>query len=126
MTTAPEIARNQISAASDGRVWRAVARRTRRLRIAATRVSSLRAVVATISEPEPGRTLVESGADVETTFTVEPTVAGTRVRFDTVIDDPGLQGVLTRLFAARLLRPIYEDELERLDDYASRQSLIAA
>jgi Polyketide cyclase / dehydrase and lipid transport len=85
-----------------------------------------RTVVATISEPEPGRTLVESGVDVETTFTVEPTAAGTRVRFDTVIDDRGLQGVLTRLFAARLLRPIYEEELERLDDYAGRLSLIAA
>ena len=63
---------------------------------------------------------------METTFTVEPTDDGTRVRFDTVIDDRGLQGVLTRLFAARLLSPIYEDELERLDDYASRLSLLAA
>ena len=85
-----------------------------------------RTVVATISEPVPGRTLVESGSDVETTFTVEPTAAGTRVRFDTVIDDHGLQGVLTRLFAARLLGPIYEDELERLDAYAGRLSLMAA
>jgi hypothetical protein len=40
------------------------------------------------------------------------------VQFDTVIDEGGLQGVLNRLFAARMLRPIYEDELRRLKDHA--------
>jgi hypothetical protein len=77
-----------------------------------------RTVHATISEPVPGRTLVESGSGIETIFTVEPAAAGARVRFDTTIDDPGLAGVLSRLFAARILAPIYDDELRRLEAYA--------
>jgi len=77
-----------------------------------------RTVNATISEPEPGHTLVESGSGIETVFTVEPSGDGARVRFDTVIDDAGLQGLLNRLFVARVLGPIYADELRRLEDYA--------
>jgi hypothetical protein len=64
------------------------------------------------------RTVVEDGIDVVTTFTVAPDPDGTYVRFDTTIDDPGLQGVLTRMFAGRLLRPIYDDELSRLEAVA--------
>jgi hypothetical protein len=78
-----------------------------------------RTIMATISEPVPGRTLVESGSGVETTFTVEPSEDGrTLVRFDTVIDDSGLSGLLNRLFVARILGPVYEDELTRLQAYA--------
>ncbi len=77
-----------------------------------------RAVSTTVSEPVPGHTLVETGSGIETTFTVEPTSGGTRVRFDTVMDESGLQGILNRLFAARMLVPIYEDELRRLEDHA--------
>ena len=77
-----------------------------------------RPVSARISEPDPGRTLVETGSDVVTTFTVEPRDGGTYVRFDTTIDDPGFQGLMTRLFAGRLLRPIYEEELTRLESLA--------
>ena len=74
---------------------------------------------AEISEPVPGRMLVESGPGVETTFTVEP--EGTeraRVRFDTVLEAGGLTGLFTRLFAPRLLRPLYADEMERLERHA--------
>jgi len=77
-----------------------------------------RTVKATISEPEPGHTLVETGSGIETVFTVEPSGDGARVRFDTVIDDAGLQGLLNRLFVGRILGPIYADELRRLEDYA--------
>jgi len=77
-----------------------------------------RAVAATVSEPVPGRTLVETGPQVETTFTVERMDRGARVRFDTVIDEGGVQGVLNRLFAGRTLGPIYEEELRRLEDHA--------
>jgi polyketide cyclase/dehydrase/lipid transport protein len=73
---------------------------------------------ATITEPEPGHTLVETSATVVTTFTVEPTGDGALVRFDTIIDEPGVRGLLTRLFAGRLLRPVYDDELQRLEAYA--------
>jgi uncharacterized protein YndB with AHSA1/START domain len=85
-----------------------------------------RTVKATVSEPVPGRTLVETGSGIETTFTVEPAAAGTRVRFDTTIDQGGLQGIVNRLFAARLLRPVYEEELRRLDAYAVAHGPIAA
>jgi Polyketide cyclase / dehydrase and lipid transport len=85
-----------------------------------------RAVSATISEPVPGRRLVETGSEIETTFMVEPTSRGTWVRFDTTIDDGGLQGVLTRLFAARMFVPVYEEELRRLEVYARAHPSIAA
>ena len=77
-----------------------------------------RAVGATVSEPMPGHTLIETGSGIETTFTVEPTSGGAHVRFDTVIEEAGLPGILNRLFAARLIGPIYEDELRRLEDHA--------
>jgi len=66
----------------------------------------------------PGQTLVETGSGMETTFTVEPTSGGANVRFETVFDEGGLQGILNRVFAARILLPIYEDELRRLEDHA--------
>jgi hypothetical protein len=84
-----------------------------------------RTVTATVTEPVPGRRLVETGSGIETTFMVEPTVRGTWVRFDTTIDDRGLQGVLTRLFAARIFEPVFEDELRRLEDYAKAHASIA-
>ena len=85
-----------------------------------------RTVTATVTEPVPGRRLVETGSGIETTFMVEPTVRGTWVRFDTTIDDAGLQGVLSRLFAARIFEPVFDDELRRLEDYAKLHPSIAA
>ena len=75
---------------------------------------------ATITEPDPGHILVETSDTVVTNFIVEPAGAGALVRFETVIDEPGLRGVMTRLFATRLLRPVYDDELQRLEAYARR------
>jgi Polyketide cyclase / dehydrase and lipid transport len=76
-------------------------------------------VTATIAEPEPGRVLVESSPGLVTTFTVEPVGARqARVRFDTVFEAGGLSGLLVRLLAPRLLRPVYADELERLERHA--------
>jgi hypothetical protein len=77
-----------------------------------------RTITATISEPQPGQTLVETADGLVTTFTVEPGPGGALVRFRTVFDEPGLSGLLTRLFAPRLLAPIYADELTRLERYA--------
>jgi hypothetical protein len=85
-----------------------------------------RTVTSKISEPEPGRRLVEISPGIETTFTVEPTGDGARVRFDTILDADGLEGVSMRLFAWRLLRPIYEDELSRLEEAARAHSPAAA
>jgi hypothetical protein len=80
-----------------------------------------------VSEPEPGRVLVESGDGVRTTFTVEPRAERCKVRFDTVLEAKGLNGLLLHLFAGRLLRPVYADELERLDRHArAHEPLVAA
>jgi hypothetical protein len=62
--------------------------------------------------------LVESGDGVQTTSTVEPQQQRCRVRFDTLLKADGLPGLLTRLIAPRRLRPVYADELERLERHA--------
>jgi hypothetical protein len=80
-----------------------------------------RAVTSTVSEPRPGRELVETARGVRTTFTVEPEGERARVRFDTVLEASGIDGLLTRLLAPRLLRPVYADELARLERYAQAQ-----
>ena len=85
-----------------------------------------RVVTSRISEPEPGRTMVETADGILTTFNVEPWNGGARVRFDTVLEDGGLQGLLTRLFAPRLLAPLYEDELDRLERLAKSHWAIDA
>jgi Polyketide cyclase / dehydrase and lipid transport len=85
-----------------------------------------RTVEATISEPEPGRVMIEDSPEIKTTFTVERQGLGAMVRFDTIIDEGGVQGVLNRLFAARLLEPIYREELRRLEEYARRHGPLAA
>jgi len=64
------------------------------------------ALDTTVSEQVPGHKLTETGSGIETTFTVEETVGGARVRFDTVIDESGVEGILARLFAVRVFGPI--------------------
>jgi hypothetical protein len=85
-----------------------------------------RRMSATITEPEPGRRLVETGDGVVTTFTVAPSGEGCVVRFDTVFDEPGPSGLLLRLAIGRLLGPLYADELERLEAYARAHGPVAA
>ena len=46
------------------------------------------------------------------------------MRFDTVMEAGGLDGLLTRLFVARLLGPVYADELQRLERYAQAHPTI--
>jgi len=77
---------------------------------------------AEITEPEPGRVLVERVLDdrgLVTTFTVEPIDAGrSRVTIATAWEARGLGGLFERLFAPRLLRRVYRAELARLDRVA--------
>jgi hypothetical protein len=77
-----------------------------------------------VEEPEPGRVLLERDLDrdMTTTFTVTPDGNDCRVRIETVWTSSGLQGFMERLLAPRLLRPIYKDELARLDRYAREQT----
>jgi hypothetical protein len=76
-----------------------------------------------ITEPEPGRVLIESGIDssVRTVFTVTPDGANSRVRFDTTWNSSsGIGGFFERLFAPRMLKSIYANELAQLDHYAQQ------
>jgi|SRR5271165_5599575 len=75
-----------------------------------------------VAEPEPGRVLTESdtNSSLVTTFTVTPEGGTSRVVISTTWDGArGVGGFFERLFAPRVMRSIYADELERLNAYAS-------
>jgi uncharacterized protein YndB with AHSA1/START domain len=74
-----------------------------------------------VEEPEPGRVLTESDMESSTvtTWVVTPEGPGCRVRVETRWQGAGgIGGLFERLFAPRVLRRLYADELERLDRYA--------
>ncbi|HEY7063816.1 MAG TPA: SRPBCC family protein [Chloroflexota bacterium] len=71
-----------------------------------------------VTEPCPGRMLVEHGKGERTTFTVEPRGEQTSVRIATVLRARGLERLLLPLLAPLVLRPLYSDELRRLERYA--------
>jgi hypothetical protein len=79
---------------------------------------------AAVTEPEPGRVLRETiieGDPLVTTFTVVPTDNGRECDVtiqSTVPVKRGVRGVVERFFVPRMLAPIYQEELRRLDDYA--------
>jgi uncharacterized protein YndB with AHSA1/START domain len=77
-----------------------------------------------VAEPEPGRVMTEADTEssLVTTFTVDPEGAGSRVRISTSWEGAGgVGGFFERCFAPRVMRGLYEDELERLNDYARGQ-----
>jgi hypothetical protein len=76
----------------------------------------------TVSEPEPGRLLVETDPDagVVTHFRVEPTGDGQQSRVTITTDSkpsPGFVGVMERLINPPISRRIYKQELAQLNDY---------
>jgi hypothetical protein len=74
-----------------------------------------------IAEPEPGRVLTESdtGSSAVTTFTVSPQGPASLVQISSTWDGAGgIGGLFERIFAPKVLRAIYTDELKRLDAYA--------
>jgi uncharacterized protein YndB with AHSA1/START domain len=78
-----------------------------------------------VSEPTPGRTLVETDMDssLVTTFTVEPRDGKSLVRIFTSWDGaPGIGGFFERAFAPRTLNRMYLDQLGRLNAYAAQRS----
>ena len=75
-----------------------------------------------VSEPEPGRVLVESGNGEGSTFTIEPRGTQTHLRIETVLQTRGIEGLLMRLFGARILAPLYADEMQRLEAYAQKHA----
>ncbi len=64
----------------------------------------------------------DTGSTSVTTFTVTPEGSACRVRISTTWQGAGgVGGVFERLFAPRVLRRLYDDELSRLDTYAQQQ-----
>jgi uncharacterized protein YndB with AHSA1/START domain len=77
-----------------------------------------------VSEPEPGRVLVEEDRSqgARTTFTVTPDGDRSVVRIEnTFVLSPGITGLFERLLAPGLLRRLLVEELARLDAYAASQ-----
>jgi len=74
-----------------------------------------------VTEPVPGRTLVESDANssLVTTFNVEPQSGKSLVRIQTSWDGAGgIGGFFEKTFAPGAMRRLYLDELDRLNTYA--------
>lgn len=81
-----------------------------------------RAFREVVSEPEPGRVLVEQddAAGVVTTFTVDPLDGGKRSRVTITTEtqaSPGLRGLVERVVNPPVLRDIYRKELRQLEEY---------
>jgi hypothetical protein len=81
-----------------------------------------RVVRGEVSEPDPGRLLVETYPDTGTvtSFTVDPqgdheSIVTIRTEWEPV----GFRGVVESLLAPRLLRGVYVEELKRLARFAS-------
>jgi uncharacterized protein YndB with AHSA1/START domain len=78
-----------------------------------------------VAEPEPGRVLTETdlNSSLVTTFTVEPHGEGSLVKITTGWQGAGgIGGFFERMFAPRVMRKIYLDELRRLDSYARQRA----
>lgn len=77
-----------------------------------------------VAEPEPGRVLTESdmNSSLVTTFTVEPQGERSLVKISTGWQGAGgVGGFFERLFAPRVMKGIYAEELERLNEFVRRQ-----
>jgi uncharacterized protein YndB with AHSA1/START domain len=77
-----------------------------------------------VSEPVPGKTLVETdtGSSLVTTFNVTPQDGKSLVKITTSWDGAsGIGGFFERTFAPRALRRLYLDELDLLNAYATEK-----
>jgi hypothetical protein len=77
-----------------------------------------------VSEPEPGRVLVETDLDagVTTTFTVDRQDQDSQSRVTITIEgciSPGLQGFMEKFFQPSMIQSLYQEELELLANYVS-------
>jgi hypothetical protein len=87
---------------------------------------------AVITEPEPGRVLIEKnilGNDACTTFVVDsgmhPNEAVVTIRTELTVRR-GWIGAVERMLTTRLLHPMYEEELKRLESAAREHDTMAA
>jgi hypothetical protein len=87
-----------------------------------------RVLRAAVTEPEPGRVLVEtdtSGDGPVTTFIVEPEESGSHVTFSTELTSAGGPlGLLERFVLRRVLRRIYAAELRQLARFAVERNTV--
>lgn len=88
---------------------------------------------ARISEPEPGRVLVEQDIDatrnVVTTFTVIPLEDNQQARViisTTMNASPGLAGLVERILIPRINGRIYRKELRLLEAFAQKSTVAAS
>ena len=88
------------------------------IRVGIRLLGRLQSYRATVTEPEPGRVLVETNENgYATSFTVDPRADGTSTRVTiatTLSGRGGVIGALERHFVTWLLRPVYTRELENL------------
>ena len=75
-----------------------------------------------VSEPEPGRVLVEvdENAGVTTTFAIDPISSSSRCRLTISADmstSPGIKGIFERLLSPSIIRRIYKQELRQIAGY---------
>jgi hypothetical protein len=87
------------------------------IRVAMRVLGRTQTYLAVVTEPEPGRTLVETNENgYITTFTVDPSDDGrSHVTISTQLTARGgIAGALERWLVPRLLRPVYVRELEQL------------
>jgi Polyketide cyclase / dehydrase and lipid transport len=82
-----------------------------------------------VSEPEPGRVLVEQdiepGQNLTTTFTVTPLAGGKKSQVEirtTLNSSPGLKGLAERLLIPLTNPPIYRKELKILESVAQQRA----
>jgi len=95
-----------------------------RTRVEMRVLGSTRVFEQVVTEPEPGRVIMESNQDGSgvTTFTVESADDGQSSEVTIATDlapRPGLAGYLERLVASWMFPRIYRMELSRLSEYLS-------
>ncbi|HSK18580.1 MAG TPA: SRPBCC family protein [Longimicrobiales bacterium] len=88
------------------------------IRVGIRLLGRLQSYRATVTEPEPGRVLVETNENgYATSFTVDPRADGASatVTIATKLSGRGgISGAIERRFVTWLLRPVYTRELENL------------
>ena len=83
-----------------------------------------------VSEPEPGRVIVEQDIDSPqnfvTTFTITPVEQGQKSQVEiatTLNASPGLVGIIEQMMMPRAITPIYRKELKLLEAVAQKRSV---
>ncbi len=86
-----------------------------------------------VTEPEPGRVLVEqdinSAQNVVTTFTVKPVENGQKshVEISTIMTpSPSFQGIVERFVVPMANTPIYRKELKMLETVAQKRKVVVS